>query len=499
MTLLRKHILWLILATMAGITGAVLVHASLPVRYVSTTQADVEPNLAALTIDWAPNMVTEQQVATSGVVLASAARALGTTPTDLAKDLSASVSGTSATGGTASVLSIRCAMPTAIRAQRCAAAAAAAYMAFRNDVTQPEATRKHDPMQVTLVTAATLPTARAGPGISILLPAGALLGLLLGIGAIFVRDHFDHRVRDRADLERCLDAPVLAAIPVVRHPQDIFRRRPLSPAAEAYRYLREHLNPLVTAEPDGGAVVLVASAQAREGSTCVAANLAAALAEAGASVILVDADLRHPSLSKVFGVGSRPGWNDLLARRASLDEVAVPVRDVPGLRLVTAGDVVARPADIFEAARLTRVFQDMKALADVVVVDSAPVLEVSHAIALARVSDIVAVAADVRRTAREAVSAAIQQIRAIGPRIVIGVLNGVPSPANGQPEPGPAHEPELLAPASSGPAVLAGIVPPRGQNGRQRAESGTGHVHLHAPPGRETGADDAPGSGEAPR
>ena len=487
MTLIRRYILWLILATLAGIAGAWLVYASLPVRYVSTAQVEVEPLFSVLTITWTPNMGTEQQVATSGFVLTSAAQALHTTPAALKKDVAATVSGTAATGGAANVLAISCTMPTAVQAQSCATATTTAYMNFRNNISQ-------EPLQVTLVSPATLPTAPAGPGKLILLPIGALLGLMLGIGAIFVRDHFDHRVRDRADLERLLDAPVLAAIPAVQHPQDIFRRKPLSQAAEAYRYLREHLNPLITSAPDGGAVVLVAGPQARERRTCVAANLAAALVEQGTSVILIDADLRHPSLSKVFHVGQRPGWYDLIAGKASLDEVAVPVPDAPGLRLVTAGTVLGPAGGIFADARLTQAFRDMREQAEVVVVDSSPVLEVSHAITLARASDIVAVVADTRHTAREAVSAAIRQIRVSGPRIIIGVLTGVSSHAYGQPPPGPAREPGSPVPASSVPEVLAGIVPPRGHNGHQRAQIGAGPTS----PDAETDAG-GPGSGDVPR
>ena len=498
MRLLRKYILWLILATMAGIAGALLIHVSLPARYISTAEVDVEPNFAALTINYAPNMVTEQQVATSGVVLADAARALGIAPSALAKDLSATVSGTDATGGTANVLSVNCAMPTAAGAQRCAAAAAAAYTAFRNAAGQPKATQAHDPIHVTLVTAATLPTAPSGVGLRILLPIGALLGLLLGIGAVFVRDHFDHRVRDRADLERCLDAPVLAAIPLARHSRDIFRRRPLSPAAESYRYLREHLNPLITSAPDGGAVLLVAGTKADDGRTSVAANLAAALAEPGARVLLVDADLWRPSLSAVFDAARRPGWSDLLIGRASLDEVAVPVPRVPGLRLVTTGYVTVRSAEIFREAQLAQAFRDMRARADVVVVVGAPVLEVSHTIALARASDIVAVVADVRRTVREDVSAAVQEIRATGPRMIIGVLNGVSSPANGQARPVPVQA-ESMTTASEAPAILAGVVPPRGPNGRQREQFGAAHVYPRHRGDTETGADDGPGPGEVQR
>ena len=493
MTLLRKHGLWLVFATMAGIVGAWLIYASRPTVYLSTAQVDVEPHVVALTTPIVPNMGTEEQVATSGVVLASTARALGAKPRNLATDLSAKVT------GTANIMSINCTMPAAAAAQRCAAAAAAGYVAFRNQVGSSKIDQAHDPLHVTLVTAATLPASPAGPGKRILLPLGAFLGMTLGVGAIFVRDRFDDRVRDRADLERCLDAPVLAAVPRVwrrvADPALVFCRAPFSPAAEAYRYLRARLNPLITSVSDHGAVLLVAGAQALEGRTCVAANLATALAHAGDTVILVDADLRHPSLSEVFSTGERPGLTDLLAGRASLEEVAVPT-EVPGLRLVTVGEVAVRPADMFEVAGLTRAFAGMRAVADVVVIDSAPVQAVSDAIILARVSDLVVVVADVRRTDRGAASAAVQEIRATGPRIIIGVLNRVPSLGNGQVRSSVTRESESLAPSPSVPALLAGKVPPRGPNGQRWARYGATRAGQRGPIDTGNDADQAPGSGQ---
>ena len=163
-----------------------------------------------------------------------------------------------------------------------------------------------------------------------------------------------------------------------------------------------------------GAVLLVASARGLEGRTSVAANLATALAYAGDKVILVDADLQRPSLSRVFGTGHRPGLGDLLAGRASLEEAAVPT-DVPGLRLVTAGRG-GRPGrrTCWRLPACSRSFARMKAVADVIVVDSAPVLEVSDALTLARVSELVVVVADLRRTRRGDASSAAQQIRAVG-------------------------------------------------------------------------------------
>jgi len=302
----------------------------------------------------------------------------------------------------------------------------------------------------------------------ILLPIGAFLGLLVGIAGVAVRDHLDDRVRDRADLERSLDAPAVAEVPRIRrhvmNPAFVFRNAPASPAAEAYRYLRARVRPLLSSSAkDGGSVLLVAGARAGEGRTSVAINLATAIANADESVIVVDADLRNPSLSEGFQAGERPGLAELLAGRASLEEVAVPT-DVPGLRLVSAGR--ARPfAGTFEVMRLSRALAGIRAAADVVVVDSPPVLTVSDAITLASLSDLVVVVADLRRTCRADVRAAAQQIRASGPRAIVGMLNTVPRPFMSGSLRGVTQKP-TLAPAQSVPAILASSVPPRGLNGQ---------------------------------
>jgi polysaccharide biosynthesis transport protein len=493
MTVLRKHGIWLVLAMIAGIAGAWLVYTARPVTYSSTAQVDVESHVVPLATPVPPNMDTEAQIATSGVVVTSVARAMSVSPTDLQHNLSAKVS------GTGNVLSISCKMPTPAAAQRCAGAAAATYVAFRNLASSSKSVQARDPLHATLVTPPALPSAPAGPGKGILLPIGAVLGLLLGVGAVVLRDRFDDRIRDRADLERCLDAPVLSAVPRVSrragNPALVFSRAPQSPAAEAYRYLRARLDPALTSM-EGGGVLLVASAQGREGRTSVAANLATALAHAGDNVILVDADLRRPSLSQVFGTGDRPGLSDLLGGRASLEEVAVAT-DVPGLRLVTAGEVPGRPTDMFEVFRLTRSFARMKAVADVIVVDSSPVLAVSDALTLARVSDLVVVVADLRRTRHGDASSTAQQIRAVGLGTLVGVLNRAPrSLRNGQAGPSIRPEPESAASSPGVPTILAGLVPPRGQNGHSGTRLGAARASRRGPRDAGSGAEDSPPSGQ---
>jgi succinoglycan biosynthesis transport protein ExoP len=541
MTLLRKYLVWLILATVAGLAGALLIYAFRPVSYVSTAQVDVEPHLAESLIPVVPNMGTEEQVATSGVILDGPARALHMTYQKLAKHLTATVTGSTAAGstatGTANVLTIGCTMRSAAQAQACAASVASTYVAFRNEAGLSGYAQVHRPLVATLVTPATMPTAPAGPGLQVLLPVGALLGLALGVGVMFAREHLDGSVHDRADLERCLDAPVLAAIPRVRarlgrrplsfartalspaagyrrlrerrHPLAakapdraaslVFCRAPLSPAAEAYRYLRERLHPLVTLAPGRGAVLLVAGARAGEGRTAVAANLAAAFAETGARVILVDADLTRPALSGVFSTGERPGLTDLLAERASLQDAAVPIPDVQGLSVVTVGHLSHQPESIFREHQLTRVFQEMRTQADVVIVDSAPVLTASHAITLARASDLIAMVAYVQRTGRDAVGAAAQQLRSIGPRIIIGVLNGAPSLTNVQAWRATARSFESLAatPAQA-PAISPGPAPQRAQNGQRRARVGASPKRVNGSPDIGESIEGTPGSGQGP-
>ena len=413
MKLLRKRGVWVVLATMACIAGAWLVGSGGTTQYTSTAVVDVEARVFANTVPVTPNLANEKAIATSGSVLDSAARSLGMTSDGLATQLAVS------SPASTNLLAIACTMAEPAAAQRCAAAVSQAYANFRNDAASSTSVRAHDSFSVTVVTPALLPSTPAGTSKMVVLSLGAVLGLALGVGTAFVRDRFDDRVRDRDDLEGCLDAPVLSAIPRVRRSAgqaSVFRSAPHS---------RVRLDSLSAATDSQGKGVLVTGAQAGEGRTCVASNLAAALAHAGANVLLVDADLRHPSLSEVFHTSERRGLIDLLAGGASLNEVIVPT-DLPGLGLVTLGTATDRSAEMFEVGRLTRAFAGMTAAADVVIVDSGPALTVSDPIALTRVSNIVLVVANVRRTRRAAVRAAVGEIREAASGTILGVITGSP-------------------------------------------------------------------------
>jgi polysaccharide biosynthesis transport protein len=481
MTVLRKHGLWLVLTMLAGVVAAGLFARSLPVHYSSTAQVDVESHVVPNATLVTPNQATEKIVATSGVVVVNAARTLGVNPGLLAPHLSAAVSSTS------NILSISCSMPTGTAAQRCAAAAAAAYIAFRDLATSPKAARAADPLQATLVTAADLPLKPAGTARKILYALGAVLGLLLGTGEIVVREAIDGRVRDRTDLEECLGAPAIAAIPRIPRyrtsPATVFRTAPLSRPAEAYRYLRARLGPHLSPVGHPGTVLLIAGAQPREGRTSIAVNLATALTQAGARVLLVDADLRHPALSDIFATGPAPGLTDLLTDQATLDEVIIPT-SVHGLGLITTGTPTDRPADLLEVTQLTRVFADMRGAADAIVIDSAPVLAISDAITLSRIADVVVIIADIHRTRRTSVRATATEIKTISPATIVGVINRAPrSLAIGRARPPatttPPRPPAPRTALRTTPQHHNGLTHPRPHLVRQPEPADTLHAPAH--------------------
>jgi capsular exopolysaccharide synthesis family protein len=427
MKLIRKHAIWLVLATLVGLTGAWLTVSGKPVAYTSTAAIDVEPRIINGSTPVTPNLVTEERVATSGDVLGVAAPVLGMNPGHLSAHLAVSVPGTS------TILLISCTMPSPAAARHCASVVTQAYIDFRNKTAMRKSVQARDPLEVTLVSPAILPISPAGSKKSVLLSIGAFLGLLLGVGAVYVRDRADDRVRDRSDLSQNLGAPTLVEIPPVRKAAPaafVFAQTPASRAAEAYRYLRVRIDDLSSAHAGQGHagqgyVVLVTGPRGGEGSTTVSNNLATALAQAGNKVLLVDGDVRNASLSALYGVAGRPGLTDLITNTASVPQVA-EITDVPRLVLIPAGQPWDNSAEIIEPAALTHVFASFSGAVDVVVVDSGPILAVSDPIVLASVSDVVVIVADTRRTTRTDVRAVAHEISSSSKRDVVGVLNNVP-------------------------------------------------------------------------
>lgn len=480
MRFIRKHGIWLVLATLVGLVGAWLIVSGRPVGYSSTSDLDVEARVITGTVPVTPNLATEERVATSGDVLSKAAPELGLLPGQLGADLKVSVSGTS------TILTIGCTMPTPVAAQHCNAVVTQAYIDFRNHTAESKTAQQHDPLNVTLVTPATLPLTPAGSKKSELLAIGGFLGFLLGLGGAYARDRADNRVRDREDLSQNLEAPVLTAIPGSRWkflPNIAVLRDPRGSAtAEAFRYLRVRIDSYLSTSTDKGCVVLTTGPRGGEGSTTVAFNLAAAIAQSGSRVILVDGDLQSRSLSERYGAAGLPGLTDLLTGLASRASVTVPT-NVPMLCLVPAGMSLDGAALVFDSTTLARTFSQLAMSADVVIVDSAPVLAVSSPVALASVSQVVVVAASTRHTTRADLRAVRQELADSDDRHVVGVLTGASHARMLPPLPTPSLVPQTAN--GSGPGRSQHTAGAAGSDGGIQASMAAHMLQSGSANGRE--------------
>ncbi len=255
---------------------------------------------------------------------------------------------------------------------------------------------------------------------------GTLLGAFAGVAAAFAAEWVDSRFHRPDEAEHVLALPLLAVVPQLRHPDG---KVPLaedsrrSTFAESFRTLRTGV---LYSAPEGSVrSLLVTSPEPGDGKSTVAANLALALARLGRRVVLVDADLRRPSLLEAFQPPQPFGLSDHLVGEVSLDDVVQPTR-YPSLHFVPAGRSAPNPAELLGSQRMRDFLAQLRGRFDAVVLDSPPVLAVADASVLARESDGVVLVVNPQTTHREAAVRARRQLEALGAKILGFVFNGAP-------------------------------------------------------------------------
>jgi capsular exopolysaccharide synthesis family protein len=252
----------------------------------------------------------------------------------------------------------------------------------------------------------------------------AVVGLLIGLGAAFLLDYLDDKVRSEDDLALLVDKPVLAVVPIDPPPDNrpIALSRPRDDAVEAYRGLRTNVQFLAIDQPVN--VIQLTSSIAGEGKTTTSANLAVVLAQAGHRVALLDADLRRPRIHEVFGVPQEPGFTDLLLGAQA--NQTVNYVDVDGgnrLSVYTSGIVPSNPSELLTGRRTHRLLEAMGQHYDYVIVDSAPILHVSDAVALAGAVDGVIIVAQAARVTDDNISDSIERLERVSAPLLGFVLN----------------------------------------------------------------------------
>jgi Mrp family chromosome partitioning ATPase/capsular polysaccharide biosynthesis protein len=276
---------------------------------------------------------------------------------------------------------------------------------------------------------------------------GLLAGLVLGGAGALLIERLDTRLHGRESAETAFGLPVVAEIPQLsrslrKSGSVVSVSAPSSAAAEAYRGLRAALLLMPsrdlrdgthrTERVGGGSVVLVTAPTARSGKSTTAANLAACLAESGRRVLVVDADLRNPAVAELLGVGPGPGLTDLalMGDAGRLDKI-VRESSIAPVGVVTAGQQITI-GGVLEGS-VGPILASARELADVVIVDAAPLLAGSDALDLMPHVDTLIMVGRVRRTTRDQAERARELLGRIGVPVLgvalVGTRNGTVAPS----------------------------------------------------------------------
>lgn len=286
-------------------------------------------------------------------------------------------------------------------------------------------------VEITLVAQAAPPSYAFSPNTRLNAATGLAAGLVLGVVLALARTVLDTRVRSLRDVRRVTGTAVLSTVRFDRK-----RRKaplamvddPFGDRAEAYRKLRTNLRFLTVAGPSRSMVVT--SSLPTEGKSTAAINLAIAMAEGGARVVLVDADLRRPSVARYLGLEGSVGLTTTLIGEARFDDVVQPWGDGT-LHVLPAGQVPPNPSELLDSPAMAELLRDLGERYDVVILDSAPLLPVTDAAVLSRMTDGALVVVGCRRVHRAQLQDALTSLAAVEARVLGLLLNQVSSKDSG--------------------------------------------------------------------
>jgi capsular exopolysaccharide synthesis family protein len=257
---------------------------------------------------------------------------------------------------------------------------------------------------------------------------GALIGLALGFGAALLRESLDLRIRSVEDVPDKEGAvSVLGGIvfdPNADSNPLIVHTSPKSTRAEAFRQLRTNIQFIEAAEVRKSLVVT--SSIPSEGKSSTIANLAIAMADTGAKVLLIDCDFRKPKMHKYFSIEGAVGMTNLLVGQVKQSDV-VQRWGRKHLDLLPAGQVPPNPSELLGSEAMKKFLAKAEKDYDVVLIDSAPLLPVTDAAILSKMTGGVVVVVAVGKTTKPQLSAALGHVETVGGRVLGFIMNKIPT------------------------------------------------------------------------
>ena len=280
---------------------------------------------------------------------------------------------------------------------------------------------------VRIVEKAEMPRAPISPNRPRNYQLALVIGLALGIGLTLLFENFDNTVRTPEDM-KAMGLPFLGMIPAVAPaagtttPRPAALRYPEGPVAEAYRVVRTNL--LFSSVAEGGRALIVTSTNPGEGKTTTTANLAISLAANGAKVLVVDADLRRPTLHQHFTISKTPGLSDVIVGKRQISEAIQSARG-KALHVLPCGYIPPNPAELLGSTVMREIVRALKTRYDWVLIDTPPVLAMADTPVLCPFVDGVILVVASEASGRPAVQRAIDQLAGVGGSVIGAVLNKV--------------------------------------------------------------------------
>ncbi|ARU62600.1 hypothetical protein CBW65_17715 [Tumebacillus avium] len=255
--------------------------------------------------------------------------------------------------------------------------------------------------------------------------AALVLGAMAGAGLAFLLEFLNNTVKTEGEIEQLLQLPALGAITAYDNKgraghRLAVRQDPRSAEAEAFRTLRTNIQ-----YDEAGQhvkVLMVTSTAAGEGKTTVIANLAVTMAQAGKKVLLIDGDLRKPTLHHVFHLGGQKGLTEVLCEETPLEDVIVP--SAAGPDVITAGAIPSNPSELLGSPKLRAALADVRTRYDLVLIDSPPLLPVTDGQVLSTLCDGVLLVVRSGAVTRDHLQQAKALLDRVGAQVIGAVLNG---------------------------------------------------------------------------
>jgi capsular exopolysaccharide synthesis family protein len=293
-----------------------------------------------------------------------------------------------------------------------------------------------------VVDAARVPTAPSEPNIPRNVGFALMLGIASGVGLAFLMESLDNTVRTTEQAQMISALPALGMIPMgsmadgearglrrLAGPTSkeavelVTQARPQSQMAESYRALRTSL--LLSSLGAPPKTILVTSALPQEGKTTTSINTAIVLAQKGVPVLLIDADLRRPSIHKTLGMGPRSGLSNVLTGSAELNQVIVRSSVLPNLFIIPAGTPPPNPAELLASSNMKGVLMQLRDQYEHIVIDTPPTLSVTDAVVLSAKVDAVVLVIRSGQTTKTALRRARDLLLQVNARVCGVLLNAV--------------------------------------------------------------------------